>query len=358
MRADRRDPTFLNAMKALQLIRPMAFAWDDRAEPVGPRAGEVLVGVRRIGICGTDVSAWLGRMPFVEFPRVLGHELAVEVVALGDGVSGLSIGDRCAVEPYLNCGRCATCRRGFSNCCENNRVLGVHCDGGMLPRLLLPAGKLHRSDRVSLDALALVEMLAVGRRAVARGAPSAGETVLVIGAGPIGLSALAFARLAGARALCLERDPVRRRWAEARIPGVEAIPAVGSDADLEAVAAATSGALADVVIDATGSAASMSRALGFCGFRGRLVYVGIASEPLSFHHAPVLHRRELTILASRNALPSDFTEILRLLGEGRLEPEGWVTHRAALDSLPDALPAWLEPGSGLVKGMATVDAGM
>src|SRR5690349_20060651 len=171
-------------MKALQLEKPQSWRPIDIAEPASPRAGEVLVHVLRVGICGTDFSGYLGKMPFFSYPRIPGHELGVEVVAVGAGVTTLREGDRCSVEPYLNCQKCYSCRRGFTNCCEHNQTLGVMCEGGLTERIILPARKLHPASKLTLDQCALVETLAIGCHAVNRGQPKAGEHVLIIGAGP------------------------------------------------------------------------------------------------------------------------------------------------------------------------------
>ena len=174
-------------MQTIVLETPGSFTQVDRPDAPGPGPGEALVSVRRIGICGTDLHAFRGRQPFFQYPRVLGHELGVEVLAVGEGVEAICPGDRCAIEPYLNCGKCIACRHGKTNCCASLQVLGVHTDGGMCERLIVPASKLHKSLTLTLDQLALVETLGIGAHAVDRAALMAGEVVLVIGAGPIGL---------------------------------------------------------------------------------------------------------------------------------------------------------------------------
>src|SRR4051812_45976817 len=175
-------------MLSIVLDEPGRFRVTEAPKPPAPGAGEALVRVGRVGICGTDLHAYRGRQPFFSYPRILGHELGVEVLAVGAGVTGLEPGDRCAVEPYLDCGACLACRRGRTNCCAGLRVLGVHTDGGLRERITVPARKLHRSGRLSPEQLALVETLAVGCHAVGRAAPRADEACLVIGAGPIGLA--------------------------------------------------------------------------------------------------------------------------------------------------------------------------
>ena len=196
-------------MKAIQLEKPLHFRKIETAPPPAPGPGEALVRVHRVGVCGTDISGYLGKMPFFSYPRIPGHELGVEVLSVGAGVSGVGPGDRCSIEPYLNCQHCYSCRCGHTNCCESNQTLGVHCDGGLRPEFLIPARKLHVSRRLNFEQLALVETLAIGCHAVNRGQPKANEHVLVIGAGPIGLSVIEFARLSGARTIVLDINEAR-----------------------------------------------------------------------------------------------------------------------------------------------------
>src|SRR5205807_1645656 len=196
-------------MKAILLKEPGKFELVQISEPAGPGPGEALVRVHRVGICGTDISGYLGKMPFYSYPRIPGHELGVEVIAAGPGVSNVKPGDRCSVEPYLNCQHCYACRRGHTNCCETNQTLGVHCDGGLRPRFLIPARKLHASRKLAFDQLALVETLAIGCHALNRSALAAHESCLIIGAGPIGLATLEFAKLTGAKIIVLDMNEQR-----------------------------------------------------------------------------------------------------------------------------------------------------
>ncbi|HLW79289.1 MAG TPA: alcohol dehydrogenase catalytic domain-containing protein [Terriglobia bacterium] len=208
-------------MRQIVLEQPGRFSGVVEAPPPEPRPGEALVRVHRVGVCGTDWHAYRGEQPYFTYPRILGHELAVEVVAAPPDGGDLKPGERCAVEPYLSCGGCDACRAGKYNCCESLRVLGVHTDGGMRELLAVPADRLHKSGRLTLDQLALVETLGIGAHAVARSGLSAGEDALVVGAGPIGLSVVQFARAAGARVRVLDTSPTRREFATRF--GVEAL---------------------------------------------------------------------------------------------------------------------------------------
>ena len=343
-------------MQALLLERPKAFRFIDVAEPAEPGPGEAVVRVDAVGICGTDYGGYLGKMPFFSYPRIPGHELGVEVVAVGPDVTSVAPGDRCCVEPYINCQGCHACTRGLTNCCLHHQTLGVHCDGGLRPLFTVPARKLHPSPRLGHAQNALVETLAIGCHAVDRGGPTAEETVLVIGAGPIGLSAVEFARLAGARTLVADTSAPRLAFARDQLGIADTFLMAGSEADFTALADLTGGRMCEVVIDATGNAASMGRALGFCSFGGRLVYVGITQRELSFPHAPVMHRRELSLLASRNALSRDFPRIIGLIEAGRLDTRPWITRELEFAEVPAAFPGLLEPAGGTLKAVITVPA--
>jgi len=293
-------------------------------------------------------------MPFYSYPRVPGHELGVEVLAVGPGVDHVKPGDRCSVEPYINCGRCYSCRRGLTNCCESNQTLGVMCDGGLCERMILPARKLHPSPTLTYDQLALVETLAIGCHAVDRAGVKAGDNVLVIGAGPIGLAAIEFVKVAGATCIVLDMNEARLVFCRDRLKVPHTIVARGDGSELTALAALTQGQLADAVIDATGSHKSMGAALNYCAFGGRLVYVGIAAQEISFPQAPALHRRELTILGSRNALARDFTRIIRLIGEGTIDTQPWITHRATFEEMIPQFTGWLKPEAGVIKALVSL----
>ena len=341
-------------MKAIQLEQPKAFRLIDLPEPPPPGPGDAVVRVFRVGVCGTDYSGYLGKMPFFSYPRIPGHELGVEVVAVGEGVTGVKVGDKAAVEPYINCQRCYSCTRGHTNCCENHQTLGVHIDGGLRPLFTVPARKLHVSTKLSYEQLALVETLGIGLHAINRANPKADETVFVIGAGPIGLSVIEFAKIAGARVVVMDLNERRLAFAREKMGVTDTILSTGVlDTDVKTFTEVTGGKLGNVVVDATGSARSMVSAYNFVGFTGRLVWVGITQDALSFTQ-PLMHRREMTFLASRNALAHEFTRIIRLIEGGVIDTRPWVTHRAPMADLIGVFPTWLKPETGVVKAMVEV----
>ncbi len=337
-------------MQTLVLAEPGRFTLTDTALPGAPGPGEALVRVARVGICGTDLHAFRGRQPFFSYPRILGHELGVEVLALGPGTEalGLRAGDLCAVEPYLNCGECSACRRGKTNCCSHLRVLGVHSDGGMREQILVPAHKLHRANGLPVEHLALVEMLVIGAHATRRAAPELGEAALVVGAGPIGLATAQFASLAGAHVTVLEISPQRRAFCAAHLPGVAVLDP--GDDTLAAIQAAHGGDLPTLVFDATGNPQSMQAAFGYVENGGRLALVGLVQSDLTFND-PEFHRREMTLLSSRNGAAADFAHVIAALERGAVDLAPWITHRATPQTFVADFPRWLEPGQGVVKAM-------
>ena len=341
-------------MKALQLEKPETWRIIDIPEPKSPGPGEVMVRVHRVGVCGTDLGGYLGKFPFFSYPRIPGHELGVEVLEVGEGVTNVKLGDRCSVEPYLNCQQCYSCRRGFTNCCEHHKTLGVMCDGGLTERIVLPARKLHLANGLSLEQAALVETLAIGCHAVDRSGCKQEENVLLIGAGPIGLSALEFVKLSGARPIVADISENRLSFVRNTM-GVPDTIAIKNDAsDLERLESLTNGQRADVVIDATGNNKSMVRSFEFAAFAGRVVYVGITQQNLEFAHAPLFHRREITLMASRNALTRDFTRIISLIEAGKIDTNPWITHHANFGDVPKEFPNWLDPNAGVMKAVIHV----
>ena len=342
-------------MKALQLEQPQHWRQIDIPEPAAPAAGQALVRVQRIGICGTDISGYLGKMPFFSYPRIPGHELGVEVLSVGPNITNVRPGDRCSVEPYMNCQECYACKRGHTNCCERLKVLGVMMDGGMTEKIVVPARKLHPANRLAPEQCALVETLAIGCHAVNRANPKPGENVLVIGAGPIGLSVIEFVKLSGARTIVMDMNQKRLDFCREKMRVPDTIFTFADGKELEALSALTSGQLADIVIDATGSNKSMSHSLNYAAFAGRVVYVGITQQEVTFPHAPIMHRRELTLMGSRNALPPDFTRIIKLIEEGKIDTRPWITHQSSFSDLIANFPSYTLPETGVIKAIVTVE---
>jgi 2-desacetyl-2-hydroxyethyl bacteriochlorophyllide A dehydrogenase len=337
-----------SAMKTIVLEKPGDFRLTERPGPGSPAPGEALIRVRRVGICGSDIHAYKGNQPFFTYPRVVGHELGVEIAAVGPNEKGLDVGDRCAVEPYLHCGRCIACRRGKTNCCVALQVLGVHADGGLREFMTVPAAKLHRSRSLSLDQLALVEMLTIGAHAVRRAQLDPGENVLIIGAGPIGLATTTFAQLSGARVSVLEISAWRREFCRQHLRVDRCLDGQGDTG--KQLQELLGGDLPTTVFDATGSPKSMMQAVQYVANGGKLVYVSLVQADLTFTD-PELHRRELTLLRSRNALAADFVWAMQMVEDGRINLGPWITHRAPADAMVGEFASWLNPDRGVVKAV-------
>ncbi len=337
-------------MLTIVLEKPGSFAAVDRPEPaVAP--GTALVRVHRIGVCGTDLHAFAGKQPFFTYPRVLGHELGVEVLDPGDDPQGLKAGDRCSVEPYLNCGHCIACRRGKPNCCTTLQVLGVHIDGGMTPRLRLPARKLHRSARLDYEQLALVETLGIGAHAVERARLTKDDFVLVIGAGPIGLSVIQFAKVSGATLAVMDVSDTRLAFCRQQLGVASTLkPGATTSDELKKIGG---GDLPTCVIDATGNPGSMAGCFDLPAHGGRIVFVGLFQGDVTFND-PNFHRRELTVMASRNATPATFREVIRLVEEGQVDTRPWITHRFKLADTPKVFPSEIAGNPAVLKAMIEV----
>jgi 2-desacetyl-2-hydroxyethyl bacteriochlorophyllide A dehydrogenase len=335
-------------MKTIVLEHPGQFTLTDTPEPAGIAPGEALVRVRRVGICGTDLKAFEGKMPFLEYPRILGHELGVEIVEIGPNDRGLKAGDLVSVEPYLNCGECIACRRGKTNCCTTLKTLGVHTDGGMREYITLPIRKLHKSDKLSVDQLALVETLVIGAHAVRRADPEPGEFLLVIGAGPIGLTVIEAAKASGAEIIVMDINNDRLNFAQ-QVLGVEHAVNV-ADRPLEQVREITNGDMPTQVYDATGNLQSMNNSFDYVASGGKLVFVGLMKENISFND-PEFHRREITLYASRNGTASDFKWVIDKVESGAINTDPWITHRAPFEQMIGQFNAWLDPASKVMKAL-------
>lgn len=338
----------MSSIESLVCAAPGVLKIEKRPAPARA-ADEVLVRPRRIGICGTDYHIYEGKHPFLQYPRIMGHELAVEVV--DPGSSSWKSGEVCVVNPYLSCGTCIACRKGKPNCCVRISVLGVHQDGGMQELITLPSDNLVAAPGLSIDACATVEFLAIGAHAVRRGGVSADDNALIIGAGPIGMGAALFAKLAGARKVALlDREGDRARTIAA-ILGVDAIP---FDDELDqSTKDYTGGDHFDIVFDATGNASSMQRGFDFLAHCGRYVLVSVVKDTISFSD-PDFHRRELTLFASRNATSEDFARVIRALTDGLVPLDKIITHRTNLEGAVKDLPLWTHQKTGLIKAIVEI----
>jgi threonine dehydrogenase-like Zn-dependent dehydrogenase len=335
------------AMRTVVLSQPEKL--EIREGPAAePAPDEAMVRLRCGGICGTDVQAFLGKQVLVTYPRILGHELAVEILEVPDNGQGLRKGDICAAEPYFECGQCRPCQLGRMNCCENLRLFGIHIDGGFREVYPFPLRKLHPS-KLKPEVLAMVEPLTVGLHAVNRMAPQAGEAILLVGAGPIGLAVLASLPTDRVEVAVMDLSPERLDLCRSK-GARHLLPA---DGDVASTIQKAFGRMPDVVVDATGNLASMIRTFDLAASAGRIVFVGLVPYEIRFSD-PLLHRKELSIVASRNGTTAEFRDVLQKLEDGRLNIDGWLGRRCSLDELPARLPEWLLAQTGPVKSSVYV----
>ena len=337
-------------MNAVVCVAPGELKSISSAAPV-PRKDHTILKIRRIGICGTDIHAFEGTQPYFTYPRILGHELAGELVD-GDDVNGFNSGDLFTVIPYWNCGSCIACRRGKPNCCVHMQVCGVHVDGGMAEYLSVPSAALIPANGLSLDELALVEPLAIGAHSVSRAQIQPDEFVLVVGAGPIGLGIMQFCRLAGAQVIAMDVNENRLRFCRNKTGISHTINPI-LESPIEMLKNITNGDMPTAVFDATGNRQAINGALAYLAHGGRYVLVGLQTGDLSFSH-PEFHKRETTLMSSRNALRQDFEYVMTCIKDRLIDPGVLITNRLQFSMLEHEFKTIMSPNNLVVKGMIDV----
>lgn len=338
-------------MKSLVCIRPGEFSYRDvDLQPL--KKDHVLLKVRRVGICGTDLHAFEGTQPYFTYPRILGHELAADVCDWNGPSNPELSGRRVTIIPYFNCGNCIACRHGRPNCCAALDVCGVHSDGGMVEYLQVPADKVIASG-LPYDELALVEPLAIGAHGIRRAQVQPGEFVLVAGAGPIGLGTMEFARIAGGRIIAMDINDDRLAFCRSTLKVPFTVNARTSNV-LEEVRDITDGDMPTVVIDATGHLSAIEKGFEFMAHGGRYVLVGLQREKFGVLH-PEFHKREATLMSSRNATREDFEHVLNCMRDGLISPITYITHRVGFNELSEKFSSLLDPRSRVIKAMVSMD---
>ena len=334
-------------MKALSLLGEGNVTITEIAEPQ-LLAGDLLLKVEMVGLCGTDLNSFRGRNPLITYPRVLGHEIAATVL---EGNATLAAGTHVTVSPYFGCGKCPACRRGRPNACRYNETFGVQRDGAMTERIAVPAGKVYPS-RLPLKTLCLVEPLTVGFHACSRGRITKDDVVAVFGCGGVGLGAIAGAAFRGARTIAIDLDDAKLATA-AKVGATDIIHSTREDVR-ERLRDITGGDGPDVVIEAIGRPDTYRAAVEEVCFAGRVVYIGYAKDHVSFE-TRLFVQKELDILGSRNALPQDFKEVIRMFEQKRFPTAEAISATVPLDEAPAILRAWSENPAAYTKIMITLD---
>ena len=334
-------------MKAIVCQQPGLFEYIEMEKPV-IQPGHAILKVKRIGICGTDLHAFEGTQPYFSYPRILGHELGCEIVQV-DADTGFEVGERVTLIPYFHCGECIACRNGLPNCCAAINVFGVHVDGGMRDFISVPTSALLHGGDMSFDELALVEPLAIGAHGIRRAGVRAGEFVLVVGAGPIGLGIMEFGRIAGGEVIAMDVNDHRLNFCKDKLNVQHTINPLKDDI-LQRLKEITNGDMPTVVIDASGNQKAINSAFLYMAHGARYVLVGLQKGELIVSH-PEFHKREATLMSSRNATQEDFDHVMMCMRNKLVDPATYITHRVKFDAVKDNFKSWLDPKNGVIKAM-------
>lgn len=336
-------------MKYIVCEKPGEFILKEKNEPIKVK-GEAILRVKKVGICGTDLHAYSGNQAFFTYPRILGHELASEVVEIEENEKGIKPGDNVVIMPYISCNKCIACRNGKTNCCTKMRVLGVHTDGGMQEKISVPIDLLIQAPNLNDDAMAIVEPLAIGAHAIRRAQLKPGETIVVVGCGPIGIGIMKLAQIAGAKVIAIDVNQGRLDYAKNKI-GVDHVVLAG-DGAVEKVMDITNNDLATAVFDASGHKGALEFGHKFMSHGGRYVLVGLSKGEIVFEH-PAIHAKETTLMCSRNATLEDFNHVISVLEDGNFPISSFITHNVDFGDMIANFDSWLDPDNGVIK--ATVD---
>jgi hypothetical protein len=310
---------------------------------------EVLLRIKKVGICGTDLHAYGGNQAFFTYPRILGHELAAEVLE-ADATSSFKVGHKVVIMPYLSCGKCIACRTGKTNCCQNIKVFGVHIDGGMQQQVVLPESVLLPTPILTLEEMAIVEPLAIGAHALRRAAIKPGEYMVVVGCGPIGIGMIKLAQIAGAKVIALDVNDNRLDYAKDQIGVDFAINVLKNP--VEKISEITNGDMATAVFDATGNKRALESGVDYMAHGGRYVLVGLYKGDLMFAH-PKIHAKETTLMCSRNATLEDFEHVIANIKA--FPTESFVTHRVHFSAMAAHFDDWLNLENNVIKAIVDFD---
>ena len=336
-------------MKYIVCEQPGNFQIKEKDEPLR-KTGEALLKINKVGICGTDLHAYTGNQAFFTYPRILGHELAAEVEEIDTNPQGISKGDKVVIMPYINCKECVACRTAKTNCCTSLKVLGIHTDGGMQEKITVPNELLLPARQLTDNEMAIVEPLAIGAHAVRRAQLKKGETVVVLGCGPIGIGIMKFAQIVGAKVIAVDINEERLQYAEKKLGVDYCVKA--NEAAIDSISEITGGDFASAVFDATGHKGALESGPQYMAHGGRYILVGLSKGELSFKH-PEIHAKETTIMCSRNATLEDFEYVIDILEKKLFPVELFVTHEVKFGAMISHFDQWLDPANGVIK--ATVN---
>ncbi len=334
-------------MKYIVCEKPGEFHLREKEIPTR-KENEALLKINKVGICGTDLHAYAGNQAFFTYPRILGHELASEVLEIGENPQGIKPGDSVVIMPYVSCKKCIACRNNKENCCTNIKVLGVHVDGGMQEQIVVPTTILLKSNNLSNDEMAIVEPLAIGAHAIRRAAIKKGEYIVVVGCGPIGIGIMKLAQIAGAKVIALDLNDDRLKYAKDKINVDYTVNVTKNPVD--EISKITNGDMATAVFDASGHKGALEAGPDYMAHGGRFILVGLSKGELQYHH-PSVHSKEMTLMCSRNATKEDFEHVISILDQ--FPTDAFITHNVSYTEMIDTFESWLDPKTGVMK--ATVN---
>lgn len=340
---------FSSSMKYIVCEKPGEFILKEKEEPKR-QDGEALLRVKKVGICGTDLHAYTGNQAFFTYPRILGHELATQVVEISENPQGIKAGDNVVTVPYLSCNECVACKQGKTNCCTSIKVLGIHTDGGMQELITVPVDILIPAQKLTDDQMAVVEPLAIGAHAIRRADLKSGELIVVVGCGPIGIGIMKLAQLAGAKVIAIDMNQQRLDYAVEKIGIDHAIQ--GGENAVQKVSEITNGDMVSVVFDATGHKGALESGIDYMSHGGSYILVGLSKGELTFTH-PAIHAKETSLLCSRNATFEDFEYVISVLEKGEFPIDSFITHNVDCSEMIANFDSWLDPNNGVIK--ATVN---
>lgn len=337
-------------MKTVLIDKPFEIAVTDTPKPE-VKEGEALLKILYCGICGADVASYTGNQPFTTYPRIPGHEFSAEIVSIPENDKGLKAGDIVTANPYFNCGECYSCRRGFVNCCTDNKTMGVQRDGSFCEYVAMPVERIYQGKGLSAKELALVEPFTIGYHAVNRAPVKSTDKVLVVGAGPIGLFALISAINKGAEVYVADiLDGRLQKALEFGAKGV--INSAKTDIKEEAMKI-TGGDGFDCCIEACGQSVTFLNCIDCCAFAGNIILIGNGKKETTFLHS-ILLKKELNVYGSRNSYPTDFKDVIDLISSGKVDVLKMVSDIYPMDRADEAFKALANNKGDLCKVLVKI----
>lgn len=331
-------------MKAVLIQEPRKIEIVDLPNPI-PQKGEALLKIKYCGICGSDVATFTGNQPFASYPRIPGHEFSAEIVQIEKNEFGLKEGMVVTANPYFNCGKCYSCRRGFVNCCEENQTMGVQRDGAFCEYIAMPLERIYTGKGMPEKTLALIEPFSISYHAISRGKVKSGDNVLVFGAGAIGLFAMLSAKLCGARVYVA--DILEKRLENAMKMGADGIINVEKEDVREKVAGITNGDNMDVCVEAVGSPKAFLDCIENAAFAGTVILIGNGKKEACLNQS-VIVKKELNIYGSRNSL-NDFIPLIELVSSSKASIDNMISDVYPFNRSLDAFDTLLSGDGSKMK---------